>query len=358
MEIFWIGAKIILYSIGALGILLTLLPMLKFSDWWIRIGDFPRLQILFICLVTIGFGAVVFYPYNFTDLLFFVLLIAACIYQLYWILPYVPFYPKQVQMTKAGNGADSIRILISNVFMKNEQTEKLVTLINKISPDVVVLAEVDKFWTDSISEIEKDFAYKMLKPLDNTYGLALYSKLELVEPELKFIVEKDVPSIHTIVKLESGKRIKLHCLHPRPPGPTENERSAERDAELLIVGKEVKKDDMPTIVCGDLNDVAWSQTTTLFQKISGLLDPRIGRGLFNSFHAKIPFLRMPLDHVFHSEDFRLIEINRMPPIGSDHFPIFIALAYQSDAESKQKQPDAEQDEKIEADEKIRKGFEQ
>lgn len=66
---------------------------------------------------------------------------------------------------------------------------------------------------------------------------------------------------------------------------------------------------------------------------------------------------MPLDHVFHSEDFRLVEMKRMPPVGSDHFPIFIALVYQSDAESEQKKLDAEQDEKIEADEKIREGFE-
>lgn len=358
METLWLILQILLYLIGTLALFLTVLPISKSSDWWIRIGDFPRLQIVFVCLAVIVTRAVLFYPFGFFEWLFVIFLIIAVIYQIYRVFPYLPVYPKEVQSVKSvNNDEDSIRILISNVFMENEETQKLVDLINDVSPDVVFLAEVNKFWTDSVSEIEKDFSHTVLKPLDNTYGMALYSKLELVEPETKYIVEDDVPSIHTTVKLRSGREIKLHCLHPRPPGPTQNERSAERDAELLIVGKEIEKTDDPTIVCGDLNDVAWSQTTTLFQKVSGLLDPRIGRGLFNSFHAKIPFLRMPLDHVFHSNDFRLIDIKRMRAIGSDHFPIFIALNYQSDAESEQKEPDADLKEEIQAEEKIREGFE-
>ena len=114
--------------------------------------------------------------------------------------------------------------------------------------------------------------------------------------------------------------------HPRPPSPTESDGSDERDAELVIVGRAAESSDLPVIVAGDLNDVAWSRTTRLFRKLSGLLDPRIGRGMYNTFHAKLPGLRWPLDHLFHSHQFTLVGMQRLDDVGSDHFPILVELA--------------------------------
>jgi endonuclease/exonuclease/phosphatase (EEP) superfamily protein YafD len=93
-----------------------------------------------------------------------------------------------------------------------------------------------------------------------------------------------------------------------------------------VVGKEISKQSGPVIVAGDLNDVAWSPTTRHFKKISGLLDPREGRGFFNTFHAHYPLVKWPLDHVFHSKHFSLVRIERLSDIGSDHYPLFTQLA--------------------------------
>lgn len=348
--------QIIIYTTGILAVILTVLPFFKFGFWWIRIGDFPRLQIAFLCLV----AAVLLYfaarPLTIVEIIFLAVLLGCALYQMFCVLPYLPFYPKQVEKSSASAGKNAISLLIFNVFIENRQTQKLLDLIERKKPDLILLAEPDERWLRELAVLEKNYPFNVQYPLDNAYGLALYSRLELIGEKLNFFVEDDIPSITTQVKLASGKLIDLYCLHPRPPVPTESERSDERDAELLLVGKMINATDAPTIIAGDLNDVAWSRTTKLFQKISGLLDPRIGRGLYSSFHAKYPLIRFPLDHVFHSNDFRLVNLERQPNIGSDHFPIYITLNLEETAELTQEEPIATTQEEREADEIIVETF--
>jgi endonuclease/exonuclease/phosphatase (EEP) superfamily protein YafD len=349
--------QIVVYAVGALAIILTVLPFLKFAHWWIRLGDFPRLQIAFGSLVVAGLLPLVARPAGLWEIVFGAALVGCAVYQIFCVLPYTRVYPRQVERARENAPEKTIKLLIFNVFIENRDYAKFLDLVGQVAPDLILLAEPDEKWLSSIEALEKNYPFAVKHPLDNAYGLALYSRLELKNADIKFIIENDIPSIHTDVRLASGDLIKFYCLHPRPPIPPENDRALERDAELILVGAMIQKTDAPTIVAGDLNDVAWSRTTRLFQKISNLLDPRIGRGLYSSFHAAYPFIRFPLDHVFHSNHFRLVEIRRLPNIGSDHFPIYIALSYERTAKLTQEEPEATTGEIREALEIVEEAFE-
>ena len=267
----------------------------------------------------------------------------------WWIAPYTRIWPVEVKGHTDQGSKQQISLLTANVLTSNRNSEALLALIAEYQPDVVATLESDAWWEAKLDTLESEMPHTIKCPQENLYGMHLYSRLPISEPEIAYLVEEEVPSIHGLLHLDSGEKVRIHVLHPAPPSPTENAESAERDAELIIVARSVADSDLPTIVTGDLNDVAWSSTTRLFRKISGLLDPRVGRGLFNTFHAAIPLLRWPLDHVFHSRHFSVETIERLPAIGSDHFPLFARLSIAATPKQDETPLSASEDDEARAD---------
>ncbi len=331
----------------------TLASLTKFDHWWIRGFDFPRIQISFLICVMI---AASWFVYDFSEtwhIIAIAVLGLSLIYQIIKIFPYTWLGKKQVMRFKGSDPDATISILISNVLTPNKKYYKLINLVRDKNPDLFLTLESDKTWEKELSVLEDDYKYTVKIPQDNLYGMHLYSKLKLEDVKVQNIVQKDIPSIRAYVVLRNGKKVKLFCLHPKPPSPTESDTSTNRDAELLMMGRDLDVEKESTLVIGDLNDVAWSRTTKLFLKLSGMMDPRKGRGFFNTFNANYFLLRWPLDHAFHSKDFTLLEISRERHIGSDHFPMYINLNHEPTAEMVNEDTDsAEKEEEEWAEEKI------
>lgn len=329
----------------------TLLPLVKHDYWTFRVFDYPRLQKLTlssICfvLLLVFFKADAIFHWILTGSIFI-----AIIYLSSQVFPFTPFAKKQVLTASTNDPTSCISLMIANVYEDNTNTRGCLKEIQNAQPDVLLLLETNKRWDESTRNLEKDYPYHIRVPLENTYGMLLYSKLPLSSEEVKYMVENDIPSIHCQVLLNNGKKVQLYAVHPTPPVPNENPRSTERDKELLLIADLAKASTMPVIVIGDLNDVAWSYTTELFLKMSGLLDPRRGRGFFNTFHAHYPFMRFPLDHAFFSTDFKLKKIKRLSNFNSDHFPIFINLQYETAASDEQSAMEVDLEDIQEAEEK-------
>ena len=329
------------------------------DEWWFRGADFPRLQILALGLIAFILMLLWDAPWDWVREAILIGLIAAVAYQLKMVLPYTFVWKKQVKtVTKTELQSErQISLIVSNVLTPNTQYHLLLQQIHQHQPDLILTLESDAHWEQALSVLEDDYPYRVAVPLDNLYGMHLYSRLALEDIEVKFILSDEIPSIHATVILRSGQPVQLYCLHPKPPSPTEAKDSTLRDAELLIVGDQIKDLDESCIVMGDLNDVAWSRTTRLFQRISGLLDPRVGRHFVNTFHADYPLLRWSLDHVFHSTDFALVQMQRLAHIGSDHFPVYVVLQTGRVFEQVQEELEQTEADEQEAQEAIEDGIE-
>jgi endonuclease/exonuclease/phosphatase (EEP) superfamily protein YafD len=320
--------------------------------WFVRGWDFPRAQIALLLVMLGALHLVGRSELAWYDGLYLAAVAGALGWQSVKIFPYTRLARRQVVRARTQEGAPRLRLATSNVLMDNRQFDRWLEVICHADPDVILAIETNHRWADHLQRLAERYPYAVRQPQENMYGMCLFSRLKLIEPTVRFIVQDDIPSIHATVEVASGVRVKIIGLHPRPPEPLRDQDSVPRDAELVIVAKEIARNRQPTIVFGDLNDVAWSHTTKLFLRLSRLLDPRRGRGFYNTFSANHRFFRFPLDHVFHSDCFTLIRLERLPHVGSDHFPILIELCYQPEAAGQQPKMPVAAAQEQEAEEKV------
>jgi len=343
----------VFYILSIFLILSVLIPFIRSDHWTVRVFDYPRFQKLILIFISVIIWLFIDDKTIYDDVILG--LLGLCTIYLAWvIIPYTPLGKKMIDKTELKPNEKPLNFLVSNVYQENNSYQKLVDLVNKNNPDILFLLETNQAWMDNIKAATDQFPYKIEVPLENTYGLLFYSKLPIKYQEVNYLISSEIPSI--LVDIEYNQQIvRLYGLHPTPPVPQENEESTERDAEILLTGKAAKEYGKACVVFGDMNDVAWSRTTRLFLKTSQMLDPRRGRGMYNTFHVQHWFLRWPLDHYFLSSQFRLIDMKIEDNVDSDHFPISISVVLRNDDTSGEMKLDAE--EKQEVKEKIEDGIE-
>ncbi|WP_319529292.1 endonuclease/exonuclease/phosphatase family protein [uncultured Cohaesibacter sp.] len=320
------GTEIILASLCLLASLLPLVPVPHGS---VRSFDFTRLPVISLSVAVLVMGLVgsILSEHSPSTLLLISFCMAglAMLIQVGHILPFTPLWRKQTARFHGNpKQADTLSLLVCNVKQGNRDFDRVAKLIADKTPDIAIFMETDEDWASALMPHLSDFAHVIARPQSNTYGMLLASRRPLEEGQVRFLLNDQVPSITCKIRTPSGRFIRLVALHPEPPIPIRD--TMGRDAEILMVGKIAREETLPMIVTGDLNDVAWSCTTRRFLRLSRLLDPRQGRGLFNTFDARRWYLRWPLDHVFHSRDFELVDMERQPFVGSDHFPMFYRFA--------------------------------
>lgn len=316
----------IIIGLNILLVIASFVSILKYRVWFIYGLRAQRFQLALLLFILLLFYSNFQHSNLIINLIVYSSGLLAIVFNIWSVLPFT--FLKSVELPNTRKVTNEISLLTANVRMSNEDYSLLLKQIQIYRPDIILLTEVNEKWISWISDLEKTYNYTCIQAQENTYGMALYSKYPLTDTKVEFLVDEEIPSIHCKIKFKKGKIIQFLGLHPKPPAPWTKEE--DKDTELLIAANRTNKNKLPTIITGDLNDVAWSPATKHFKLISGLIDPRIGRGFFNTYNAFVPFFRMPIDHFFVSDHFTLIKIKRLEKFGSDHFPVYIQLNLESD----------------------------
>ncbi len=319
--------SIIAVSAGLLLVVCTLVSLLhSTSHWFIQIFNFPRLQAfsaMLVCLVIY-----IALQKRKSSKWAVALISLAIIVNAVYLYPYTPFATNSIHSAeeKEINSNNAFSIMLANVYMKNRQAEKLISIVRNAEPTLLLTMEVDNWWVDALQSLHSAYPHKILFPTANTYGMALYSKLPLTDIQTLIFNHDSVPSFLCTVTLPDNRKFRLLTVHPVAPKASEHpDNENNKEIGLLVAGKTIKQSSLPAIVAGDFNDVGWSPNVSSFTLLSGLKDVRYGRGIYNTFNAHNLFMRWPLDYVYASTQFKVVDIERLPKFGSDHFPLLTKM---------------------------------
>lgn len=299
----------------------SLLSATDLNQWWIRIWDFPRVQILIAMLVT---ATALWFLDRASRPWAPLILLCLSLWQLYRIYPYTPMAGVEVAKTLPDetDREGCFTVLTLNVLQSNREYQRTADLIRGVDPDIVLLTETDQAWANALAPILAEYSGRVDRPISNTYGMMFATRLPMKNATIQDLAQKDTPSVFATLTA-NGREFRVIGLHPHPPRPGQD--TEERDAEIVLAARQARELKIPVLAIGDFNDVAWSDTTRLFLDVGSFLDPRIGRGTYATFPADKTWLGWPLDHLFTTEEFLLDDMRVGPAVGSDHRPVIAQL---------------------------------
>ena len=236
------GLLYLLVGFGGLLIITTLLSLLySTSLWFLQDLNFPRLQTLVLLLVCEVLFLFSVSHKKLPALLFTISLLSCICIQAYIIYPYSPLGIKKIATADAGmlDTTSECSIMLANVLMPNRQLAGLLQQIKEEKPTFLLTMEVDNWWIEQLSVLKKDYSYQISFPTNNTYGMALYSKLPLINQRIQFLNHDSVPSFQGDVMMPNGNRFHLFTIHPVAPKSSEHhpDNTSNTEVALPLVAK-------------------------------------------------------------------------------------------------------------------------
>ena len=170
----------ILYYVSIFIIASTFIPFIRNDYWIFRVFEYPRLQKL---VLNVGLLIAILMFYS-PEILWEYIVIAGLfinmIYLCYLIFPFTILGKVQIVSATNPHGRNNISILIANVYQENRRTDDYKKLISSYDPDIVLLVETNKWWQQQMDTISSNYPHQIKVPLENTYGMLLYSRLPVM----------------------------------------------------------------------------------------------------------------------------------------------------------------------------------
>jgi endonuclease/exonuclease/phosphatase (EEP) superfamily protein YafD len=247
--------------------------------------------------------------------LFSTLMLAYCGW---WVYPYLLPTPHSV------SPRPPLRLLLSNVYTFRPSFQDVYDLIGQTDPDLVVLLELDPDHYVEVEQLTSQYPYRLHEP--KLTGNAIFSR----RPVADLAFQPFFPAGRVDVWLTlADPPLTLMATHTQAAvNPTAWQG---RNHHFKLLSQEIKQVNTPVLVAGDLNLSPYSPYFLQFVEETQLQDARHGRGVLGTWPnpvfwglpAGLTFISVPLDHLLHSPEVVVSQLQRLSIPGSDHHALLI-----------------------------------
>lgn len=191
---------------------------------------------------------------------------------------------------------------------------------------MIVLQETNLRWLIDLAVLTNAYPVFAAVPREDNFGAAIYCRKNAHSAEIFYLDMRDaMPS--TQARLTVGGR-PLTVIGTHPFAPYNRAHWLGRNQHTQRLAPFVRRMKGSCVVTGDFNNTPWSAHFLAFLSESGLRDSARGCPAQPTWLTFLPKLaRIPLDHAFHSPDVRVVSRRLGPPIGSDHLPVILDIAF-------------------------------
>ena len=196
--------------------------------------------------------------------------------------------------------------------------------LTKENPDIFVIQEAGETHSEAIESLRDIYPYQIHESRKSAFGFVLASKYKILHTETYQDKQYAINNVyaHAQIELPDNNSLSLYASHPPPPISAILQE--QRNENLKTITKEIQQDNAQNIIfMGDWNITPYSPYFKTILKETGL------KNQHNSFYSPptwpsmflSPILQIPIDHVLHKGDLRLLSKRKGPHLDSDHFPV-------------------------------------
>lgn len=224
-------------------------------------------------------------------------------------------------LTSASASTADFRLVSFNTWYRNRDHTRWTDYVARMNPDVIVLQEITRLQAEQLRSRLPRHVH-MYVDAAKPHGAVILSRWPIASAATLELTPDGVRAAEVRVRWRDEEIAVIGVHLHWPVGP---DASRMRNHELAALASHARQIDAPLLIAGDFNVTPWSTRLRDFAGDSGLADCARGHNLAPTWPAQFPPLQIRIDHCFASPEWRVVDVNSGPYLGSDHRPMVAEL---------------------------------